>query len=90
VSRTQLLRRLQSIEMRLERRDSDPMDIAGSYERVLQRLSASDRRLIEEANTGPEDQDRPDLKEVWDRFEAAATQAYEEGDSVFSADDWRL
>jgi len=57
---------------------------------VLQRLSASDRRLIEEANTGPEDQDRPDLKEVWDRFEAAATQAYEEGDSVFSADDWRL
>ena len=94
MSGTQLIRRIQNVEMLLERRNSDPMDIVGSYKRILQRLSASDRRLIEEANARSEDQHqgeaRPDLKEAWDRFEAAADQAFEEGDSVFGADDWRL
>ena len=86
----QLRRRIQKLEIRAEQRNSDPLDLAGSYERVLQRLSASDRRLIEESRTRPDDQDRSDLKEVWERFEAALTQAYEEGDSSFNVDDWRL
>ena len=94
MSGTQLLRRFQNLELLLEGRDSDPMDIVGSYERILQRLSPSDRRLIEESNARSEEQHqgqaRPDLKEAWDRFEAAADQAFEEGDSVFGADDWRL
>ena len=50
MSITQLLRRFQNLELLLEGRDSDPMDIVGSYERILQRLSPSDRRLIEESN----------------------------------------
>jgi hypothetical protein len=89
VTITQLHRRIQKLETISKARNSDPLDLAGSWERVLQRLSVSDRRLIKESSTRSDDQDHSDLKEVWARFEVAANQAFEEGDSFFNADDWR-
>lgn len=89
---TQLVRRIQRLEVIATQRNSDPLDLAGAFERRLAKLSPSDRNLLEEAHRRSNHPDCPeDLEAVWVRWEAAVAQANAEDHCVCNQpSDWWL
>ena len=92
MSPNQLLRRIQRLESIIGQRRSDSLDLAGAFQRRLNKLSVSDRNVLEEAQSRMSDPDCPnDLKAVWERWEAAVAEANEEDHSMLNhASDWWL
>jgi hypothetical protein len=92
MSPSQLLRRIRRLEAIVGQRRSDPFDLAGAFERRLNRLSPSDRSLIDEAQSRMGDSDCPEhLRAVWQRWETACAQENEENPSILNhPSDWWL
>ena len=90
ISVPELSRRIERLEA--VQQDSDLFDIPAQFERVMKKLSPSDRELLDDARSRLTHPDCPDdLKAVWDRYDAAFYEAREEGPMLLSdPSDWWL
>jgi hypothetical protein len=91
MSPSQLLRRIRRLEAIVAQRQSDPLDLAAAFERRVNKLSLSDRNLLDEAKSQTRDPACPEhLRAVWARWEAAVEQANAEDHCPLnhSADWW--